>query len=231
MCGRAYSTYSDEELLFLYLNRKPVTGKDLPFKPNFNMSPTHDAPIVRDVDGTRSIDTMNWGLIPEWSPEFKMKFSTINARSEEVFGKPMYKKHILSRRCIVPLSGFFEWKREGDSKRPFKIFLKDSPIMSVAGVWTAWRAGTPEERRSFSILTTAANDFMANIHDRMPVILDQSQLEDWLDPEVHEQADIAKLMKPCTPDLLACTEVSKLVNSTKNNRPEVLEPLKLESLF
>ena len=231
MCGRAYSTYTDEELLFHYLNRKPVTGKDLPFKPNFNMSPTHDAPIVRAVDGTRTIDTMNWGLIPEWSPEFKMKFSTINARSEDVFGKAMYKKSILARRCIVPLSGFFEWRREGESKRPFKIFLKDSPIMSVAGVWTAWREGTPEERRSFSILTTAANEFMANIHDRMPVILGAKDYEEWLDPEIHEQEQIAKLMRPCAAELLACTEVSKLVNSPKNNRPEVLAPVNTDTLF
>jgi len=223
MCGRAYSTYTADELYFQFLNKQPL--KIEPLKPNFNMSPRHSAPIVRSKDGARELEEMHWGLIPEWSPEFKMKFSTINARSEGVFESRLYKKAILQRRCIVPVSGFFEWKREGSAKRPFKIFLKDSPIMSMAGIWTAWRAGTPEEHRSFSILTTAANDFMAEIHDRMPVILDANQFDEWLDPEVHEVEQIGKMLNPCPPSWLESAEVSTLVNSPKNNRAEVLDPL------
>jgi putative SOS response-associated peptidase YedK len=177
------------------------------------------------MDGARDVDTMPWGLIPEWSPEFKMKFSTINARSEGVFESRLYNKAVLQRRCIIPVSGFFEWKKEGTSKRPFKIFLKDSPIMSLAGIWTAWRAGTPEEQRSFSIVTTAANSFMEKIHDRMPVILEAKQFDEWLDPEVHEADQIGAMLKACPANWLALTEVSTLVNSTKNNRVEVLEPV------
>jgi putative SOS response-associated peptidase YedK len=147
--------YNFNEISFLYLNRRPL--KLGPLKPNFNMSPTHNVPTLRLVDGTREIDTMQWGLIPEWSPEFKMTLFTINARSEVIHASRLYKKTILQRRCIVPVSGFFEWKREG----------KEKP-----GIWTAWRAGTREEQHSFSIMTTAANSFMEKIHDRMPVILD-----------------------------------------------------------
>jgi putative SOS response-associated peptidase YedK len=117
------------------------------------------------------------GLIPEWSPEFSTKLSTINAKSETIFESKLYKKAIVQRRCLVPVSGFFEWKREGTSKRPFKIYLKDAPIMSLAGIWTAWRAGSLEEQRSLSILTTAANDFMSQIHNRMPVILEPKQFD------------------------------------------------------
>jgi putative SOS response-associated peptidase YedK len=109
MCGRAYSTYTAEELYFQFLNKQPL--KVEPLKPNFNMSPTHSVPIVRTTDGTREFDTMHWGLVPEWSPDFAMKFSTINARSEGVFESRLYKKAILQRRCIVPVSGFFEWKK------------------------------------------------------------------------------------------------------------------------
>jgi putative SOS response-associated peptidase YedK len=223
MCGRAYSTYTAEELYFQFLNKKPL--KIGPLKPNYNMAPTQEAPTVRLMDGARAIDAMAWGLIPEWSPEFKMKFSTINARSEGVFESRLYKKPILQRRCIIPVSGFFEWKKEGTAKRPFKIFMKDSPIMPMAGIWTAWRAGTPEEKRSFSIMTTSANDFMAKIHDRMPVILDKKQFDAWLDPEVHEQEAISAMLKPCPAKSLDAAEISTLVNSTKNNRAEVLEPL------
>jgi len=225
MCGRAYSTYTEEELLFMYMNKDFVRRGPTFDKPNFNLSPTQNAPIVRSMNGSRDIDIMKWGLIPEWSPEFSTKLSTINAKSETIFESRLYKKGITQRRCIVPVSGFFEWKRDGKNKRPFKIFLKDSPIMSMAGVWTAWRAGSPEEQRSFSILTTSANEFMAQIHDRMPVILDKEQWDGWLSPEIHEQTDIEGMLKPCPDNWLASVEVSTLVNSPKNNRPEVLEPL------
>jgi len=225
MCGRAYSTYTADELYFVYLNRKLQRGESPFEKPNYNFSPTQNSLIVRLIDGARNIDTMTWGLVPEWSPEFKMKFSTINARSEGVFESRLYKKPVLQRRCLLPVSGFFEWKKEGAAKRPFKIYLKDSPIMSMACIWTAWRAGTPEEQRSFSIMTTSANDFMAKIHDRMPVILNEKQWDEWLDPEVHEPEVLKKLLRPCPPKWLESAEVSTLVNKPANNRPEVLEPI------
>ena len=97
--------------------------------------------------------------------------------------------------------------------------------MSMAGVWTAWRAGTPEEQWSFSILTTSANEFMAQLHDRMPVILRQDQFNEWLSQEVHEQTDIERMLKPCPSEWLESVEVSTLVNSPKNNNAAVLEPL------
>ena len=96
--------------------------------------------------------------------------------------------------------------------------------MSVAGIWDTWRPGTPLERRSFSILTTAANRFMREIHDRMPVILDSSVLEDWLNPEIHEREILQELLQPCPDNWLSATEVSSLVNSPQNNTPEVLQP-------
>ena len=102
--------------------------------------------------------------------------------------------------------------------------LKDEPIMNVAGVWDTWRRGTPDERRSFSILTTAANSFMSEIHDRMPVILGRSDEDAWLDPEIHEQEELQKLFKPCPSSWLTAVEVSTLVNSSRNNTSEVLEP-------
>jgi len=141
----------------------------------------------------------------------------------------LYKTHAIKRRCIVPISGFFEWKREGTSKRPFKIFLKDSPIMAVAGVWSTWHEGSPDEGKSFSIMTTAANPFMEKIHDRMPVILRSEQFDDWMSSEIHEPEHIGQFLKPCPPEWLDCVEVSTLVNSVRNNKPEVLEPLVLKA--
>ena len=223
MCGRAYVTYSDEELYFQYLNRRPL--RTLTLSPVYNLCPTQNAPVLRLVAGERQFDEMYWQLIPEWEPAFKTKLSTINARSETVFGSPLFGPLILRRRCIVPLSGFFEWKRDGATKRPFKIYRADGEILSVAGIWDTWHAGTPDARHSFSVLTTSANDMMAKIHDRMPLILDRSGVEEWIDPEVHERDALKNLMKPCPNSWLAATEVSTLVNSAKNNSPELLEPL------
>ena len=204
MCGRAYETFTAEELYFQYLNRKPL--KLSPFRPNHNMRPTQNSPVLRTVDGAREFDEMRWQLVPRWEKEFKTKLTTINAKSETVFESRLYKSLIVRQRCIVPLSGFYEWKKDGTKKRPYEIHLKDGNIMSVAAIWDTWRSGTGEERRSFSILTTSANDFMREIHERMPVILGAAQLDDWLDPEIHEQDALLKLMQPCPADWLEATE-------------------------
>ena len=223
MCGRAYETYTADELYFQYLNKRPLNLK--PFKPNYNMSPTQQSPVLRLIDGTRQFDEMRWQLVPRWEKEFKTKISTINAKSETVFESRLYKSLIVRQRCIVPLSGFFEWRKEGTAKRPFKIYRKDGAIMSVAAVWDTWHSGSPDEGRSFSILTTSANEFMSAIHDRMPVILGAEDLQEWLDPEIHEQDALQKMMKPCPSAWLASSEVSTLVNSPKNNSAEVLNQL------
>src|SRR5262249_17102479 len=160
---------------------------------------------------------MHWGLIPYWEPVFKTRLSTINARSETIFTSEVFKDAVVRRRCIVPISGFYEWKRDEDMKRPFKIYLKDDPIMSVAGIWYTWRSGTPDERSSFSIVTTSANAFMNDVHDRMPVILARKDEDAWLDPEVHEPELLRTLLKPCPSSWLMAIEVSHLVNSAKNN--------------
>ena len=222
MCGRAYETYTDEELYFQYLNKRPL--KLLQFTPVYNLCPTQDSPVLRLVEGERQFDRMRWQLVPNWEPAFSTKLTTINAKSETVFDSPLFQELVSRQRAVVPFSGFYEWKTEGPRKRPFKIHLESHAIMSVAAIWDTWRAGTPRERRSFSILTTAANRFMREIHDRMPVILDRSRLEDWLNPEIHEREILEELLQPCPDEWLSATEVSSLVNSPRNNSPEVLEP-------
>ena len=223
MCGRAYQTYSDEELYFRYLSQRPITPWSL--LPIYNLCPTHDSPVVRIVSDQRKIELMRWQLVPSTEPAFTTKLSTINARSESVFQSRLYRDVVMRQRCIVPLSGFYEWKRAGDVKRPFKIHLREEPIISVAGIWDTWRPGSAYERRSFSILTTSANDFMREIHDRMPVILDRDSEARWLDPEVGDREVLEKLLRPCPSSWLTAIEVSPLVNSSKNNSAELLRPI------
>jgi len=222
MCGRVYQTYSDEELYFRYLSTRPDMSLD--WSPVYNLCPTQDSPIVRIAFGELRIDRMRWQLVPAKELAFSTKLSTINARSEGVFSSSLYRDLIVRQRCIVPVSGFYEWKRSGEIRRPFRIYLRDEAIMSIAGIWDTWHQGTPDQRHSFSILTTSANDFMKDIHSRMPVILDRSHEAAWLDPFVRDRAVIGKMLQPCPTSWMDAVEVSALINSPKNNSPEVLTP-------
>lgn len=221
MCGRAYETYTDEELYFRYLTKRSHLP---PLSPNYNLCPTQDSPVLRVVSGERQFDAMHWQLIPSTSKDFATKLSTINARSETVFESRLYRSLIVRQRCIIPIGGFYEWKKDIGRKRPFRIQLKDDPIMSVAGIWAAWRPGTPDERGSFAIMTTTANEFMGAIHDRMPVILDRPDEDAWLDPGIQDRDVVGNLMKPCPNSWLTALEVSPRVNSPRNNDPTVLLP-------
>jgi putative SOS response-associated peptidase YedK len=227
MCGRAYETYTDEELYFRYRSKRSLTL--LPLLPNYNFCPTESSPVLRLLAGERQFEAMRWQLIPAGEPAFTTNLSTINARSESVFKRSLYRHLVMRQRCIVPLSGFYEWKKDGQGKRPFKIYLKDEPIMSVAGIWDRWRPGTPDERRSFTIMTTAANEFMSAIHDRMPVILGQAAEETWLDPNIESQEALQRMLKPCPSAWLAATEISSLVNSAKNKTSSVLLPVDMSA--
>lgn len=232
MCGRAYQTYTDDELKLRYLNenskRKPL---EIPKrKPNYNFAPTQVSPIVLMRKSITVIDEFRWGLIPFWAKDTKIGYKLINARADTIAEKPSYRVAFRKRRCIVPFSGFIEWKRDGKIKRPFAIHLKDEPIMSVAGIWESWLPPDAEkdakELHTFSVITTEPNSVMEKIHDRMPVILSQKDEASWLDPENEDIELLSKLLKPCPSNWLESYELSPLINSAKNNSSQVLEPLR-----
>ena len=222
MCGRAYKTYSDEELYFQYLTKRPLSLFD--FTPVYNLCPTQNTLVLRLVNCQRQFEERRWQVVANFEAAFTTTLSTFNAMSETVFDSRLFGELIARQRCIVPLSGFFEWKSDGRDKRPFKIHLQNNSIMSVAGIWETWRPDTPHERRSFSIVTTAANEFMKAIHDRMPVILSSEAVAEWIDPEIHERKALEEILQPCPNEWLKAVEVSPLVNSAKNNGPELLQP-------
>ncbi len=227
MCGRAYKTYTAEELYFQQLNRQP--HRVLAFRPNYNLAPTQETEVVLVRDGARTVETFRWGLVPAWAKTVAdaAKYSLINARGEEIAEKRSYARAFRQRRCVVPLSGFYEWQRDGTRKRPHAIHRQDARILAVAGVWERWQpAGQAEPLHSFSIVTTRANDFMAAIHDRMPVLLDDRDLELWLDPEVQEPERVLPLVRPCPAGWLTAYEVSTQVNSPAHNSPDLLLPAK-----
>lgn len=229
MCGRAYETYTEEELQVRYLNEKAKRNPLKNLKPNYNLSPTQESPIVLIKDDERVIERMRFGLVPFWAKDVKSasKYSLINAKGEEITEKRSYKMAFQERRCIIPLSGFYEWFRPDEGpKKPFAIHLKDEPIMSVAGVWEHWASKeTGEVVDSFAIITTSANKFMENIHNRMPVILDREHEQEWLDPENQDTEALKKLLKPCPASWLEAHEVSTLVNSPRNNTPDCIKSI------
>jgi putative SOS response-associated peptidase YedK len=227
MCGRAYQTYTEDELHARYINERSKRNP-LGLRPNYNLAPTQLSPVVLVKEGERQLSLFRWGLIPTWAKDIKSasQYSLINARGEEIREKRSYKTPFQKRRCIVPLSGFIEWQRiSPKEKAPFAIHLKSGQIMSVAGVWEHWESkATGEEVDSFSIITTAGNKFMSKIHDRMPVILPPEKESEWLDPQNTDTESLMKLLKPCPEDWLTAYPISKAINSPRNNSKEVLEP-------
>lgn len=239
MCGRIYSTYTEEELSARYFNRRPIRMPAL--ESRYNTAPSQNLPVLRRLtprlpDDSLQLDLFRWGLVPSWAEDIKIGYKMINARAETLSQKPSFRQAFQKRRCVVPVSGFYEWKRlDAQTKQPFAIRLgapglatTNQNIMSLAGIWETWQSKSGDAVHSFSIITTSANSVMAKIHDRMPVILAPEQETTWLDPEIQDLSLLQTLLNPCPPEWLEAFEVSQLVNNPRNNRPENLVPLNRE---
>ncbi len=225
MCGRAYRLFTGEALNERFARLEGWAPPTLDLKPAYNIAPTALTPVVFKDQGQFKCEWMRFGLVPAWAKTLKdaAKYSLINARIEEVESKRTYAKPFQSQRCIIPLSGFYEWKLNPDqSKTPYEIHLKNEPVFCAAGIFERWRSEDGSNLLSFSMLTTAANSFMKDIHDRMPVILEKGQFADWLNADLTDVQKIKQLVTATSDDVLQAHEISKLVNSVKNQGPEVL---------
>jgi len=210
MCGR----FSREnKLADLIKHFKAEMTGELDVRPRYNVSPSQMIPTVKDNEkGKRELVEMKWG------------YKTINARGETVDTTSMYKSAFKSRRCLIPVTGFYEWKKITEkTKQPFYIYLKDSPLFSFAGLYEYWKSPDgKEEITSCTIVTINANKFMSEIHDRMPVILDTENYDDWLSGEQGKE-----LILPYSDTKMACYPVSTLVNTPKNDVPDCIEKVKV----
>lgn len=212
MCGR-YVLYDLETLRLKY--GLPPSADTLP---NFNAAPTQSMPVITEG----GIEMMRWGLIPRWAKDERMGYRLINARSESVFDKPIWKSAVLNRRCLVPANGFYEWQKRPGGKQPFYIHPKDQQLFMFAGIWEAWQHGD-REWHTYSILTTAPNKEMTVIHNRMPVILHEEDQAQWLGADSRE--DLEPLLVPYTNHHLEMFEVSKSVNVVKFNDNRLIMPI------
>lgn len=224
MCGRFTLQYSNEMLAQIF---GVAAAKDI--KPRYNISPTQQVPVVRTSpeDNTRHINLLKWGLIPSWSKDPFIGNHMINARSETVDLKPAFRSALKHRRCIVPASGFYEWRAVEGKKHPLYITLKDNSLIMFAGIWDHWKNPEGAVIESFSILTTSSNELIKPLHDRMPVILDPQYKDIWLDSELADPEQLKPLFKPYPSGQMEMYPVSDLVNSPKNDNPECIQPIKL----
>lgn len=217
MCGRFTQAYTWREVYEFY----SLNGIARNLRPNYNVAPTQMINVIGCDDKGFKIRDMRWGLIPSWwKKPLKDLPSTINARAETAAEKPMFRSAFRRSRCLIPASGFYEWKRDGDTKQPYFVAMDDSSPMTMAGLWEIWQdPDSGEEVRSCTILTTEANGFMAEIHHRMPVILAPDEFQTWL------KGDAASVLKPCNDNLLSAHKVAAAVGNVRNNGPELIEPL------
>jgi len=218
MCGRYASFLPAEALAAIFGVACPLPN----FPSSWNVAPTQQRPVVRrhPDTGDRRLDLLTWGLVPHFTKDLKAARKPINARAETVATSGMFRGALAQRRCLVPADAFYEWRAMKDGKQPYAIARRDGQPMAFAGLWEGWRAPDGEVLRTYTIITTAANTTMAELHDRMPVILEAADWPTWLG---QDGGDIAALMRPAGDDVLRLWPVSRAVNSVRNNAADLLD--------
>lgn len=230
MCGRFVSTSSAAEIATLF--DAVVAAVDVP--PNFNLAPTTTVYGVVQRDDVRYVENFSWGLVPSWANDRSRAASLINARCETITERPSFRSLVKSRRCIIPMSGYYEWMPVAKSeetgpkiiKQPFYFTPVGSPIFAAAGLWTTWKepGSVPEapELHSCVLITTDANETVAAVHNRMPVLLNDVGVGAWLKPG---EADL-ELLRSAENQSLSFVMVDTAVNSTRNRGPHLIAPIK-----
>jgi len=224
MCGR-FSQYNEQEE---FEDRFEITDPSgVLFEPRYNIAPTQNVPIILIEDDNRVLKLMRWGLVPFWSKDPKIGSRMINARAETITEKASFKNPLKKKRCLVPASGFYEWKKNPDkTKVPMYFHLKSREPFAFAGLWDQWKMPEGDKLFTFTIITTGPNELMKPIHNRMPLILPQKEESKWLDPELTDYDKLTPLLIPYPSELMEGYEVSKIVNSPKNETPECIKPVK-----
>lgn len=190
----------------------------------YNIAPGQMAAVVREQEDGRALAFLKWGLIPPWAKDPKSGPHPINARAETAHEKPLFRNALVSRRCLVAADGFYEWKKT-NGKQPYFCRLKGGGPFGMAALWEKWQAPGGEEIQSFTILTTNANDLMADVHDRMPVIVDPADFDLWMDPKAKDHWAIDNVLKPYSPDRMEIYPVSPMVNNPSNEDAGCINPV------
>ncbi len=221
MCGRFTLTRQDARQLALELgvDAELLAG----YRPRYNIAPTDPHWIVRIKYEERELLPARWGLVNSWAKDAKRAARQINAKAETLAARPAFREAFAQRRCIVPADGFFEWTGPKTARQPIWFHRAGGGLLLFAGLYEYWRSGG-EWQRTFTIVTTEANQLLAPVHDRMPVVLPEEAVDGWLDPRAQGTDVLLRLLGPAAEDVLVATPVSPRANSVKNDDPGVLEP-------
>jgi putative SOS response-associated peptidase YedK len=216
MCGR-FALHANPQVIALQFALAAAPE----VKPRYNIAPASDVLIVRAAAGAAQAALLRWGLVPRWAKDPAIGARLNNARAETVAEKPSFRDAFPRRRCLIPASGFYEWRTEAGRKQPYYVYPAQGALFAFAGLWEAWR-GSDGGFESCAVLTTDANAAMAPIHERMPVILAQRDYARWLDCK--PGGDVRDLLRPCDPAEIAVRRVSRAVNSARNDGETLIAP-------
>jgi len=219
MCGRFTLTADLSTLQEAF----PFVHMPEGMQPRYNIAPSQPVAVVPN-DGRNQLDFFVWGLIPSWAKDPSIGNRMINARAETLQEKPSFRNAFRRRRCLVLADGFYEWKKEGQGKIPTYIRLASGSPFAFAGLWESWNAPDGSNVLSCTIITTQPNEFMAKIHNRMPVILPESSYSLWLESGEQDTRRLADLLAAYTSGEMQAYPVSPLVNNPKNDVPELIQP-------
>ena len=223
MCGR-FGLWADHQEIQDHFQIQEL----LPLEPRYNIAPSQEILAIGQTEKkTRKSARLRWGLIPHWAEDTKTGYKMINARAETLWKKPAFRAAAKRRRCLIPASCFYEWKRnEKGSKQPYCIRPQDNDFFAFAALWEHWHDTASDEKiDSCTIVTTEANNAVSELHDRMPVIIPLSGYDSWLDRTIERPDDLKHLLVPCPSEDLVIYAVSKEVNNPQNDYASVVKPL------
>jgi len=220
MCGRYTIVVSMEELMMRYLNELPMDKYHIP---RYNVAPMQYVTAVVHDGMKNRLGELRWGLVPSWAPDDKIGSKMINARAETLLEKNSFKLLIRRKRAIIPADGFYEWKKSGSLKQPMRITMKDGALFSMAGLYDTWASPDGRKISTCTIITTTPNRLMADIHDRMPVILRPEDEAEWLDRSNEDVQGLLALLRPYSAEKMRAYPVSPKVGNVKNDTPDCIE--------
>jgi len=226
MCGRFTLTVDASQLQKTFPWLQIPAGAQEGIQPRYNIAPSQPVAVVPN-DGENRLDFFTWGLIPSWAKDPKIGNRMINARSETLAEKPAFRAAFRRRRCLILADGFYEWKKVPGqtAKIPTYIRMKTDEPFAFAGLWEIWHSPDGSQILSTTIITTAPNTLVRDIHNRMPVILQQQHYPLWLDPEEKDPQELANVMGPYPAENMTAYPVSRMVNSPANESPQCIVPV------
>ena len=226
MCGRFTQERPASELAEIFA-AEPLADE---LEARFNVAPTDEAYVVVQREERRAITAYRWGLVPHWSDDIKGGSRMFNARAETITASPAFREAFRRRRCIVPVDSFYEWKREGSVRQPYRVVREDGRPLALAGLWAGWRDPSADQVvRTFTIVTTTPNTALVDLHDRMPVVLGEQAWDLWLSdgragPAV-DPGELLAMLQPTDEVALRVYAVNRYVNDVRRDGPELIEPL------